>query len=250
VQADVGVQCVDCVRSSPSRVISARRLAAYRPYVTYALIALNVAVWAIGIGAAILSGGAAGLLSGGTLTAVGGLSGPHVAAGEWWRLISAGFLHAGLLHLGLNMAALFVFGSPLERALGRLRFAVLYMTALLAGSFGVLLLSPLSLTVGASGAIFGLLGAIVAGQRAAGISLRSSGIIGLLVVNLVFTVAVPGISIGGHLGGLAGGFLAGSLLLDRRFRQQSGLLGIGLCVALAAACFAASLWLAAHPLRA
>jgi membrane associated rhomboid family serine protease len=250
VPADVGVQCVDCVRSSPSRVVSARRLAAgNRPHVTYALIALNVAVWVLGIGVATLNGGATGLLSGGALTQLGGLSGPEVAAGQWWRLISAGFLHAGLLHLGLNMAALFVFGAPLERALGRLRFTVLYVTALVAGSLGVIMLSPSSLTVGASGAIFGLLGAIVAGQRAAGISLRSSGIIGLLVINLVFTVAVPGISIGGHLGGLAGGFLAGSLLFNRRFRQQGGLAGIALCVALAAVCFAASLWLAAHPLR-
>jgi len=122
-------------------------------------------------------------------------------------------------------------------------------TPMLAGSLGVMLLSPGSLTVGASGAIFGLLGAMLAGQRAAGISARSSGIVGLIVVNLVFTVAVPGISIGGHLGGLAGGFLAGSLLFNRRFRQQGGLAGIALCVALAAACFAASLWLAAHPLR-
>lgn len=248
VPADVGVQCVECVRSSPSRVISARRLAAaYRPYATYALIGLNVAVWALGVGVAALNGGAAGLLSGGALTALGGLSGPEVAAGQWWRLISAGFLHAGLLHLGLNMAALFVFGAPLERALGRLRFGILYMTALLSGSLGVLLLSPRSLTVGASGAIFGVLGAMLAGQRAAGISARSSGIVGLIVVNLVFTVAVPGISIGGHLGGLVGGFLAGSLLFNRRLRGQGGLAAIALCAALAAGCFAASLWLATHP---
>ncbi|WP_338200309.1 rhomboid family intramembrane serine protease [Candidatus Nephthysia bennettiae] len=250
VPADVGVQCVECVRASPSRVISARRLAAaYRPYVTYALIAVNVAVWALGIGVAIMNGGAGGLLSGGTLTAAGGLSGARVAAGEWWRLITAGFLHTGLIHLGLNMAALFVFGPPLERALGRLRFGTLYLTALLAGSFGVLLLSPGSLTVGASGAIFGLLGGLIAGQRAAGISLRSSGIISLLVINLVFTLAIPGISIGGHLGGLAGGFVAASLLFNGRLRQQGGLLPIVLCAALAAACFAASLWVAGHPLR-
>src|SRR4030088_1893985 len=103
VPADVGFQCVDCIRSAPSRVISARRLAAaYRPYVTYALIAVNVAGWALGIGLAVLNGGASGLLSGGALTALGGLSGTQVAAGEWWRLISAGFLHTGLLHLGLN----------------------------------------------------------------------------------------------------------------------------------------------------
>jgi membrane associated rhomboid family serine protease len=251
VPADVGVQCLDCVRSSPSRVISGRRLlTGYRPYLTYALIAVNVAVWAAGVGLSMLAGNAQGLLGGsGLLLNAGALWGPRVAAGEWWRLITAGFLHTGLFHVGLNMAALFVFGPPLERVLGRLRYGVLYMTALLAGSLGVMLLSPNSVTVGASGAIFGLLGALVVAQRAARVSLRSSGIIMLIVINLVFTVAVPGISIGGHLGGLAGGLLAGSLLFNRRFQGRGALTSVALCVALGVACFAASLWLAAHPIR-
>jgi membrane associated rhomboid family serine protease len=251
VPADVGVQCVNCVRASPSRVIPARRLAsAYRPFVTYALIAVNVAVWAAGVGLAVLGGNARGLLGGGALLSAGALWGPRVASGEWWRLVSSGFLHTGLLHLGLNMVALFVFGPPLERVIGRLRFAVLYITSLLAGSLGVMLLSPGTPTVGASGAIFGLLGALVVAQRSARLSLRSSGIIPLIVINLVFTVAVPGISIGGHLGGLAGGFLAGSLLLNRRLRGARGLAALTLCAGLAIAFFAASLWLASHPLRA
>jgi membrane associated rhomboid family serine protease len=211
---------------------------------------LNVVVWATGVLMAMANGGPGVLSSGGALTAAGGLFGPKVAAGEWWRVVTAGFLHTGLLHVGLNMAALFVFGPPLEGALGRLRFAALYLTSLLAGSLGVLLLSPHSLTVGASGAVFGLLGAILAGQRAAGISARSSGIVGLLIANLIFTVAVPGISIGGHLGGLAGGFIAGSLLFNRRLREKGAALSVAVCLALPAACFAASLWIAAHPLTA
>jgi membrane associated rhomboid family serine protease len=250
VPADVGVQCLDCVRAAPSRVVSARRLVhGYRPYVSYLLIALNLVIWGAGAGIAALIAGSSGLVSGGALIALGGLSGPKVAAGEWWRLITAGFLHSGVLHVGLNMVALYVFGPPLERVLGRLRFAVLYLTCLLAGSLGVLLLSPSSLTVGASGAIFGLLGAIVAGQRASGVSPWSSGMIGLLIANLVFTVAVPGISIGGHLGGLAGGFLAGALLFNRRLRQSGALVSLTVCVALAVLFFASSLWIGGHPLR-
>jgi membrane associated rhomboid family serine protease len=250
VPAEVGVQCVDCVRSAPSRVVSARRLVSgYRPYVSYFLIALNLAIWGAGAGIGLLVAGSPGIVSGGALIGVGGLSGPKVAGGEWWRVISSGFLHSGVLHVGLNMVALYVFGPALERALGRLRFAALYFTCLLAGSLGVLLLSPGSLTVGASGAIFGLLGAIVAGQRAAGINPWSSGMVGLLIANLVFTVAVPGISIGGHLGGLAGGFVAGSLLFDRRLRQRGALLSLTACLGLATLFFATSLWIAGHPLR-
>jgi membrane associated rhomboid family serine protease len=226
VPADVGYQCVECVRSAPSRVVSARRLIyGYRPYVTYSLIALNLLVFAAG------------------------LAWPLVAA-EWWRLVTAAFLHTGLLHVGLNMAGLFVFGPPLERTLGRLRFSGLYLASLLAGSLGALALSPNSLTVGASGAIFGLLGAIIAGQRATGVNPWSSGMIGLLIVNLVFTVAVPGISVGGHLGGLAGGLVAGTLLFSRGLRLRGPLLSVVLLLGLSVLFFLASLWLAGHPLRA
>jgi membrane associated rhomboid family serine protease len=231
-------------------VIPARALLfGYRPYLTYTLVAMNITVWVVGLGLAVAAGRSSALLGGGGLSFLGGLSGPRVAAGDWWRILTSGFLHGGLIHLGLNMAALAIFGPPLERALGRLRFAALYLAALVAGSLGVLLVSPGALTVGASGAIFGLMGAIIAGQRASGIDLRSSGVLGLLVVNLVFSFLVPGISIGGHLGGLAGGFLAGSLLFSRSLRGR-GPAGAVLCLAMAALTFVASLWLAGHPLRA
>ena len=250
VPAPVGVQCGECVRASPSRVISGRALLlGYRPYLTYTLIAANVAVWVAGAALGVLSSGSNAVLGGGPLVALGGLSGPRVASGEWWRILTSAFLHTGLIHLALNMAALYVFGTPLERALGRVRFAVLYFASLAAGSFGVLLLSPHSLTVGASGAIFGLLGALLVGHRAAGVSFRSSGILTLLVINLVFTFAVPGISIGGHLGGLAGGLAAGSLLF--RWRVPGGRTVPTLAsMALAAGFFLAALWIGANPLRA
>jgi membrane associated rhomboid family serine protease len=146
------------------------------------------------------------------------------------------------------MVALFVLGPPLEGRLGRWRFVVLYLASLLAGSLGALLVSPRQLTVGASGAIFGLLGAIIVGQRAAGISARASGMIPLLVVNLVFTIAVPGISIGGHPGGLAGGFVCGAILFNRQLQGRNSVYALAGCVGLGAACFAAALGAAAHPL--
>ena len=249
VPAPVGVHCVECVRAARSRVIPARTLLRGSPaYITYGIIAANVAVWLVGLGLGLAAGGSGGLVRGGSLLVLGGLSGPRVAAGEWWRIFSSGFLHSGLLHLALNMAALFVFGGPLERAVGRLRFAALYLASLVAGSLGALLVSPGALTVGASGAVFGLLGAIIVGQRASGINPRSSGMMTLLVINLVFTVAVPGISIGGHLGGLAGGLLAGAVLFNRRLWHRHGLRAAGACLALAGLAFGGSLWVAAHPL--
>jgi membrane associated rhomboid family serine protease len=249
VPAPVGVQCVDCVRGARSRVISGRRLLVTGPpYATYALVAANVGVWAAGVALALMAGSAAGIVGGGSLTVAGGLWGPAVAAGQWWRVITAGFLHSGILHLAFNMVALFVLGAPLEGRLGRPRFVALYLASLLAGSLGALLVSPNQVTVGASGAIFGLLGAIIVGQRAAGISARASGMIPLLIINLVFTVAVPGISIGGHLGGLAGGFVCGAILFHRQLRGRSSVYALAGCLGVAVACFAAALWVAAHPL--
>jgi membrane associated rhomboid family serine protease len=141
------------------------------------------------------------------------LYGPAVDAGEWYRLVTAGFVHAGVLHLALNMLLLYRLGEALESALGRVRFTLLYFFALLTGSAGALLLSPNVFTVGASGAVYGLLGAVAIGMRQRGASVWQSGIGSLLVVNLLFTFLVPGISIGGHLGGLAGGALLGAVLL-------------------------------------
>jgi membrane associated rhomboid family serine protease len=218
------------------------------PYVTYAILAANVGVWAAGVLLGLLAGSPAGILGGGALTGLGGLIGPAVAAGQWWRLVTAGFLHVGLLHLGFNMVALFVFGPPLEARLGRSRFTALYLASLLSGSLGALLVSPNQLTVGASGAIFGLLGAIIVGQRASGISARASGMIPLLIVNLVFTVLVPGISIGGHLGGLAGGFICGAILFNRRLQGRTSVIALAASLSVAGACFLAALGVAAHPL--
>jgi membrane associated rhomboid family serine protease len=217
----VGVQCVDCVRAAGARIGPARDLlTGGRPYVTYGLVAANVAVWLVGLVLGSLAGSPGGVLNGSPLAGLGGLFGPRVAAGEWWRVLTSGFLHGGLLHLAFNMVALYIFGPPLERTLGRSRFAVLYTTSLVAGSLGALLLSPTALTIGASGAVFGLFGAILMSQRAAGVGIRAGGMVPLLVINLVFTLLSPGVSIGGHLGGLAGGLVAGALLFNRRLMAR------------------------------
>jgi membrane associated rhomboid family serine protease len=245
IPAAVGVQCPECVRRSRQQLPAARRLrlAGSRLTVSGALIAVNVGVWVLGL---VLAGPAApaAVMAGSPLAGVAGLSGPSVAAGEWWRLFTAGFLHSGLLHLGLNMVGLAVLGPPVEHALGRLRFAALYLAGLSASSLGALLLSPRGVTVGASGAIFALMGALLMGQRAAGMDVRRSGILGLVIANLVFTALVPGISIGGHLGGLAGGLVAGAVLFRPRLHPALSTLA---CLALTAACSVAALWLAGHP---
>jgi membrane associated rhomboid family serine protease len=138
----------------------------------------------------------------------GALFGPAVAAGEWWRLVTAGFLHGGLLHIGFNGYLLWMLGQMLEPALGRARFTALFAAGLFGGSAGALALSYTSATIGASGAVFGLMGAAMVGMRVRGVNPMQTSIGSLVVLNLVLTFVLPGISIGGHVGGLLGGALA------------------------------------------
>jgi membrane associated rhomboid family serine protease len=151
---------------------------------------------------------------------VGAVSRPEVADGELWRLVTAGFLHAGLLHLFFNMFSLYILGGMLEPVIGKLRFALIYFVSLLAGSFGALLLEPFGRTVGASGAIFGLMGAALVVMRARGISPMESGLGLWIGLNLLITFTVPNISIGGHIGGFIGGMVAAFVLFDLRTRAH------------------------------
>jgi len=231
IAAPVGFQCPACVRQAPA-VRTMRSLGTSAPiYVTLLLVAANVVAFlpSLSGGATLTSRGA------GQVVADGALFGPAVADGEWWRLVTSGFIHFGLLHAGFNVMLLYMLGQMLEPALGRIRFAALFLTALLGGSFGALLVRPDALTAGASGAVFGLMGAAVAGMRGRGVSPRDSGIGGLLVVNLVLTFAVPGISIGGHLGGLAAGAAGGWLLFSTEHNRAVRGAGLAGCLVLAAA---------------
>jgi len=160
-----------------------------------------------------------------------------VADGEWWRLLTGGFLHFGPIHLLFNMMALWVIGRDIEPALGRARFLAVYLVSLLGGSAAVMLLSPPNAFVaGASGAVFGLMGALAVLLRRLRIPLGQVG--GLIVVNLVITFLIPGISIAGHIGGLLTGAIATAALVyapaDRRVPVQAAALG-GLTVLLLAA---------------
>jgi membrane associated rhomboid family serine protease len=188
------------------------RAASEEPALTYVLIGINVAI-ALG---ALLSGASAttGGVGGSSLLQDGSVSRATIADSEYWRLLTAGFLHAGFFHLLFNMFALYVLGGLLEPAIGRFRFGLIYFVSLLAGSFGALLLQPDSPTVGASGAIFGLMGAAFVVMRSRGINPMESGLGLWIGLNLVITFAVPGISIGGHIGGLVGGALAALVLFE------------------------------------
>jgi membrane associated rhomboid family serine protease len=222
----VGMRCPDCARQR-TKVRTARAITASEPRVTYVIVALNVLAFFAQVATA--EGGGARARSG-DVYVNGALFGPLVDDGEWWRLVTSGFLHADPIHLLFNMVGVFFLGQLLEPALGSVRFAALYFASLLAGSFGALLLSNDSVTVGASGAVFGLLGAAFVIMRQRGMDPMQTFIGPILILNIIITFAFPGISIGGHLGGLAGGMLC-AVLIGYAERRRSQMLSLVGCIA-------------------
>ena len=222
VQASVGSHCVDCVRASlPPPTERLRRWNATRALmVAPALIAVNAGayVWSV-----TTNNGTAKLA----------VNAGAVHDGEWWRLITSGFLHFNILHIAMNMFALYQLGLLLEPALGRLRFGSLYFASLLAGSAGAIIASPHVNTGGASGAIFGLLGAAIVGLHRRGVNVWKTGLGPILLINLVITFGIPGISIGGHLGGLVAGGIVGGVMLRPSVRLGREIDVLGLATALA-----------------
>jgi membrane associated rhomboid family serine protease len=215
--AAVGLRCPDHAgarqgaRAARRRVVlqaPRTRLGGTQALVTKTLIAINVGIYLIG---AVQGGGisdpAASMNRNGSFYERTVLFGPFVAHGDWWRLITSAFLHANLLHIAFNMLALWWFGGPVEEYLGRVRFIGLYFVAGLAGSAGALLQAPTTPTLGASGAIFGILGAMLILEWQATGRLGGNAMT-LIVINLVISFAIPDISWGGHVGGLIGGILA------------------------------------------
>ena len=209
--------------------------------VTKALIGLNVAVY---VAELVQGGGVYGVNS--TIYDKGFLYAPLVAHGDWWRLGTAAFLHYGPIHLLLNMLGLFWFGSLLEQRIGSGRFLLLYIVSGLAGSAGALVISPTSATVGASGAIFGILGAGLVLEQQRDYVFGGSAL-GVIVANLVLTFAWSGnISVGGHIGGLIGG-AAATLALTRFGRGhaaygRAGLFGIAGIVLVGILSIAVAYW--------
>ena len=194
------------------------------PVVTYGLIAVNVVIFiaCVGSGLETRPAGHRGLRPPRSEPC------PRAArsawrAGEWYRLVTGGFLHANVIHIAFNMLALYQLGMLLEPAFGRLRFAVVYFASMLAGSLGVMLLHPDHFTVGASGAVFGLMGFAFMAMRARGIDPFSTGLGGTIVINLIITFTLSSyISVGGHVGGLIGGAICGWILIDARPEVAQG----------------------------
>jgi membrane associated rhomboid family serine protease len=235
----VGMRCPECSREK-TKVKTADQVrqraanAGGRYSMTQILIAVNVIVFL----AETASGSSLGGVSGGSLGRIytdGALFGPYIneVHHQYYRLLTSGFLHDGILHILFNMWFLYAVGPALERGIGRWNFLAIYLASLFAGSFGALLFQPLSPTVGASGALFGLLGALIVIANRRGISIWQSGLGVTLVINIVFSLSIAGISIGAHIGGFVGGAICGWLYLElaeRRRRQSAFLLG---CAAVA-----------------
>jgi membrane associated rhomboid family serine protease len=142
------------------------------------------------------------------------LNGPLVASGDYWRIVTSGFMHYSFFHILFNMYALYILGTLLEPAIGSLRFGLIYFVSLLCGSVGALIATPNALTAGASGAIFGLMGAAFVILRNRGVNPLQSGLGVWLLLNLAITFTVSNISIGGHIGGLIGGVVAAFLIVE------------------------------------
>jgi membrane associated rhomboid family serine protease len=142
-----------------------------------------------------------------------GIMRQFIDGGEWYRLISSGFLHFGLLHVAMNMFLLLQLGRMLEPQLGPTKFALIYFVSMLGGSAGALLLSPNAFTGGASGAVFGMMAAAVVGLRERGANPFRTGLGMTFAINIAFTLAIPGVSVGGHFGGALAGAVCGAVIL-------------------------------------
>lgn len=219
--ASVGAHCPACVREfrQANRGVQKQisRTQRSEPRATMVLIALCVAAFAFD------------MFQGSSITHAGpwalnyGVSAPHLAfENEWYRAVSSAFIHSGMLHLGFNCYLLWLLGKALEPSYGSLAFSVLYVAGIFGGALGAISMQPNALAVGASGAVFALMGALALVQWRAGINVFQTGIGGLILLNVLFSFR-SGVSFGGHLGGLLVGLLCGLILSwgGTRGTQQS-----------------------------
>ncbi|HET9105546.1 MAG TPA: rhomboid family intramembrane serine protease [Solirubrobacteraceae bacterium] len=236
----VGMRCPECARDR-TKVRTIRSGSVTVPSVTRILIAVNVLVF-IAETATGSSLGGSGIGGPSSVFYKGMLYGPFIVGQhEYYRLLTAGFLHEGLIHILFNMWFLYVMGQMLEPVIGRLNFTAVYFASLLAGSFGALLFQPDVPTIGASGACFGVLGALIVIAYYRGISIWQSGLGLTLVINIVFSLSFAGISIGGHLGGVVGGALCGWAIVMLDERRRMPYLALGACALVAAVSVAAAI---------
>ncbi len=249
----VGMRCPECAGDATEvRTAASVQRGGGAAQATFVLIGINVFVFVL----QLLGGGSSG--TGGEVFLQGALCGNAVGdggfcggggqilqtdGGEWWRLLTSGFLHGGLIHLALNMFVLFILGQVLEPAIGTARFVAVYLVGLIAGGVGALLMSePELFTVGASGAIYGLFVATIVIARQRGMNDIVQQLAFWLVINLVFTFAASNISVGGHLGGLVGGAIAALIVVaaERQIaRRETLAVELVLMAALAVVLFVA-----------
>ena len=203
--ASVGFHCPDCLRAGAEQTDRIRRSDGL--VATKVIIGLNLVAFVAALIYTNSTEGPSAVLRFADNTLM-------VSAGEWWRVVTGSFMHDGVFHLGMNMFFIWVFGQVLEARLGSAGFVALYSAGLMGGALGVVWLSdPRGLTVGASGAGFALMGALVVLQIAQRVNLWNSGLGGLVLLNLLVTFVFRGyISVGGHLGGFVAGLLAGAVL--------------------------------------
>jgi len=218
--APVGQHCPDCVAAAAASAPRVVVTGSAGP-VTRAALVIVGAVFVLGWFT-------------GDLARAYGLVPALVSQGEWWRILTSSTIHVGVIHLAFNALLLWRLGELLEALLGTARHAALLVAGAVGGGAGVVAMawltvatplaripllgtllatSPVSVTVGASGAVFALMGAAMAGYRSRGIDPWRTEIGGLVLINLILTLAVPYISVGGHVGGLVTGYAAGSFLL-------------------------------------
>ncbi|MGW1722573.1 rhomboid family intramembrane serine protease [Streptomyces sp. NPDC002306] len=237
VSASVGFQCPDCVRdggggappaASRPRTLTGGTIAADPRLITKLLIGVNLALYLVQL--------SAGDRFTDRFVLVGRYSSPGlegVAEGQWYRLVTAMFLHSGYIHILFNMLSLWWVGGPLEAALGRARYLALYfISGLAGGALTYLLVAPNKASLGASGAIFGLFGAMAVLMRRRNYDMRP--VIALLVINLIVTFGWPNIAWQAHIGGLVAGVVVGYAMVhaprERRALVQYGVCGLMLAV--------------------
>lgn len=241
-QASVGVHCPECTKAAGTqKVYNTRNLPGSNFVVTKVLVGINVLVYFA------IAGTASNQVANDFAT-----WGPAIwENNEIWRIVSGGFLHASVIHIGFNMYLLWQLGRQIERVSGEVKFAAVYFVSLLGGSFGAILLDPDIPVVGASGAVFGLIGYMVFLLRSRGIGLFDTGLGFLIVINIVLSFR-GGVSLGGHGGGLLIGFLLGALFYGLNqgdkpiIKSDKGQLGFAAVlgvVLFAAAYFVSSTWM-------
>ncbi len=249
-QASVGAHCFEFVRAAaPSRRERHKvrtALQGHRPWVVGTVAVANVVLFLL---TSDLTRSGGGSLRREVVLDWSTSGRPIADLGEWWRLATGGFLHFDLRHLGMNMVMLFFLGRRLENDTGPAWFAGVYAVSLLGGSAGALILSPNAYTAGASGAVYGLMGALYVVETRRGGDPWNDGLGSLIAINVVLSFLIPNISIGGHLGGLVAGGAAGLVLGEGRvpatpaatLRTWLLLVGLGV-VAVLAALYGASGW--------